>query len=414
MFSFKHGSLGGDFDYCDADDDSRHETLESRAIFRIIAPKKKGRKGLKKVFTSISSLSGSTSEAENNNNPNPSDTEFPSAPRQFTTDTVTPTRHPTEKDDDVLRDAFSYFDTDPTPTQARLDLDCGEAFPALGATTTRARGSNQSINSYDTRSSAIDKRMAHLTSSFETDETTSVSLDDAFDSLDWDPNLPSVSLSESPEPVSLKPKPVSYTTVGSLVNPHVRLPLSAPRRIQREGVASRAPLISILQGPNFDPYYETPRAPAPLSSLNRANSMAYAQQIGKSPNSVHSSNSQQATFPSLTRSTTSTSAPSMENFQLTEMEIDALRKVQGQQDATTRAGDLIKSEPVSTPSSATRLSARAAPFNSRETSRKNTMELLLQDLQKLPEVPKHADSALRRYRLCMNHLPSSRSSHSHN
>lgn len=106
--------------------------------------------------------------------------------------------------------------------------------------------------------------------------------EDAFDSLEWDPEMPSLpSPANSPEPVTVKPQPiaVTYTTVGSLVNPNAVPQFTAPNRIQREG-ANRRPLMSILAGGQYESILQARGPPPPLS---RSNSMHYAQQLGRSP-----------------------------------------------------------------------------------------------------------------------------------
>ncbi len=107
---------------------------------------------------------------------------------------------------------------------------------------------------------------------------------DAFDSVEWDPDLPSgVSPDKSPEPVPIKPKPVEYTTVGSLVNNKIVPQFTAPNRIQREG-AQRKSLMSILHSYETGTLTNQQRGPPP--PLNMANSMQYAQQIGRNPTSA--------------------------------------------------------------------------------------------------------------------------------
>ena len=387
MYSFKK-IRGISFDHYDEDDDngpSRHETLESRATFRILAPKKKGRKGLKGVLKE--SESGSTSEAEN------FEADIPHQVRQFTTKSETTTaKTPDEKQENIRPGALSLFDSDPTPTQAHLDFDY-DAFPALGASIGPRNSSTLDTEDPDNKvKDGIEMTMSHITETFGKENDPG---DDAFDSLDWDPDLPTAPRSESPEPVPIKPQPVTYTTVGSLVDPNVKPQFSAPRRIQREG-ANRTPLISMLQGARFQPYYQ-PRGPPP--SLNQSNSMAYAQHIGRSPNSAQSTRLPPATFPLFSQSSRST--PSKEQIQMTEIEKEILRAVQGRQDTQMIPGKIMRSESTSTKSSVTRLSAHAASFSSRENSRRNTLDLF-QELQKQDELPKipGRDSAVKRYPLC--------------
>jgi hypothetical protein len=49
----------------------------------------------------------------------------------------------------------------------------------------------------------------------------------------WNDDMPSIDENNSPKPLMIPPRPISYTTVGSLANtapPH----FNAPNRIQRE------------------------------------------------------------------------------------------------------------------------------------------------------------------------------------
>jgi hypothetical protein len=122
--------------------------------------------------------------------------------------------------------------------------------------------------------------------------------EDTFDPLEWTSafDLPSaVSPDHSPEPVPIKPKPVAYTTVGSVVNPNVVPQFTAPNRIQREG-ANRRPLHQLLGPPRqYEPLTQPRTQPAqPLPSLNMASSMLYTQQIARSPNRVTPSSSSTA------------------------------------------------------------------------------------------------------------------------
>ena len=116
----------------------------------------------------------------------------------------------------------------------------------------------------------FDAAMARLASS------TKVAGGDAFDSLEWDPELPSATAPDaSPEPVTINPQPV-YTTVGSVVNPSLQPQFVAPNRIQREG-SLRRPLMP-MSARQYEAF--SPRGPPP--SLTIANSMQYTQQLMKS------------------------------------------------------------------------------------------------------------------------------------
>lgn len=110
--------------------------------------------------------------------------------------------------------------------------------------------------------------------------------EDAFDSLEWDPNLPAAkSPDDSPEPVPIKPQPLAYTTVGSVINPTSTPQLAPPNRIQREG-ANRRPLMSLLQGLQQSPAQR--RGPPP--PLSMSNSMHYAQQLSSRPSNPDNAN----------------------------------------------------------------------------------------------------------------------------
>lgn len=107
--------------------------------------------------------------------------------------------------------------------------------------------------------------------------------EDAFDSLEWDPDLPNVAArNNSPEPVIVKPQAVAYTTVGSVVNPNIQPHFTAPNRIQREG-SMRRPLMQV-QNRQYDSYFQ-PRGPPP--PLSMASSMQYTQQLGHAPAPFH-------------------------------------------------------------------------------------------------------------------------------
>lgn len=129
---------------------------------------------------------------------------------------------------------------------------------------------------------------------------------DVFDSVAWDPILTSLSPPDkSPEPVTIKPQPVAYTTVGSVVNPKAAPQFSAPNRIQREG-AQRKSLVSILQ--TYDAV-QLNQLRSPPPPLNMANSMQYAQQLGR--NTAQSATALQATTNQPSRPTLPTTLPDL-------------------------------------------------------------------------------------------------------
>ncbi|RKF61263.1 hypothetical protein OnM2_043063 [Erysiphe neolycopersici] len=94
-----------------------------------------------------------------------------------------------------------------------------------------------------------------------------------FEPLEWDPNFLDISSpDESPEPVAINPQPVTYTTVGSLVDPKAILQFATPSRIQREG-ANRKPLMSLLANRPFDSVFQSYGSPP----LKPSYSMRYIQ-----------------------------------------------------------------------------------------------------------------------------------------
>jgi hypothetical protein len=397
MFPFPR-SRGGYDDYDDEDDGfSRIETLESRATFRILQPKKKNRKGLKATLVKLPD-SGSTSEAEAIVEAEPiSSTKL--HPFTKTTNATTPAKIDYDREDDATGSSSIYFDSDPTPRGTRLDkvdLDY-DAFPALGATI-KDDSDSTNLGECETQTQeAIDKAMSHIHRAFGT--TESKIDDDDFDCLDWDPDLPPASTSESPEPVQIKPQPVAYTTVGSLVDPNAKHQFAPPKRVNREG-AGRAPLMSILQGGRYEPYYQPPRGPPP--SLNRANSMAYAQQIGRSPRSAQSSDTPETGFTAFSQPSQST--PPTEDLQLTDQEREILltmRREKEKENRQAQATTITRSPSTPTPSSAAKLSAHAPPFSSMKNLRSKSLDLF-QEAENQANVPKLSklESGVERFPLC--------------
>jgi hypothetical protein len=99
-------------------------------------------------------------------------------------------------------------------------------------------------------------------------EDIMVRLDDAFDSEEWDPEPPSIDRTNSPEPLTVKPQPVTYTTVGSLVKDNAIPQFTAPVRIQREG-ASRRPPQAPVQPRAHDSFF-SPRTTTPQVGMGFA------------------------------------------------------------------------------------------------------------------------------------------------
>lgn len=58
--------------------------------------------------------------------------------------------------------------------------------------------------------------------------------DDYFDSLEWNISLPVANVPDSPEPLTTTPQKLTYTTVGSLVDPNSTPRFTAPNRAQRD------------------------------------------------------------------------------------------------------------------------------------------------------------------------------------
>ena len=168
--------------------------------------------------------------------------------------------------------------------------------------------------------------MASIAGAFGATKVSRTAGEDPFDSVEWDPDLPSASASDSPEPVIAAPQPLAYTTVGSLVNPNAVPQFTAPNRIQRE-IAGRRPLIPFIQSRSSmlnrhqDSSYFHPRDPPHLSMQS---SMHYAQQLAQSP--VHFYQPPQPTSSHSSRSTTS-----LQQVSLTDDEMKVLKRVGGPQ-----------------------------------------------------------------------------------
>lgn len=257
------------------------------------------------------------------------------------------------------------FDGDPTPTQPRYDTSA-----LLAAFSPKAPSPPVEIYSptaSDTQSirdrteDAMSQLKDALGGSFP------CMGHDAFDSIDWDPDLPTASGADSPEPVTIKPQPVTYTTVGSLVDPNAKPHFAAPNRIQREG-ASRQPLMTAMQRAQYDSFYQ-PRNPPPTpSALSMSNSMAYTQQIAKSP--VHAQK-QNLTPPQILQRP-SRMASSQQMPQLSDKEAETLSRIQNP--PRMMAGNVMSGNvgnQPKTPSSAStasssKLCAVAPPFATKE------------------------------------------------
>ncbi|PQE05952.1 Pyrimidine-specific ribonucleoside hydrolase protein [Rutstroemia sp. NJR-2017a BBW] len=151
-------------------------------------------------------------------------------------------------------------------------------------------------------------------------------INDGFDSVQWDPDLPVRSTNNSPEPLSTDPQPVAYTTVGSRVNLNAQPQIAAPNRIQREGSIRRPPLDPVHSRQSN--YYNHQRGPPP--PLSMSNSMHYAQQLGQSPGSFITPP------PSSARSLRS--SRSVQRLSQSEQEAQALLRLQGMVSARPSGG----------------------------------------------------------------------------
>ena len=102
----------------------------------------------------------------------------------------------------------------------------------------------------------------------------------SYDSVEWDPDLPSVSAQRQPPDASAaSTQPVTYTTVGSIVNPRAVPQFTAPNRIQREGSGRRS-LLPLIQSRQYDSFYPH-RVRSPL---NIPSGLHQAHQPVQSPN----------------------------------------------------------------------------------------------------------------------------------
>lgn len=173
-----------------------------------------------------------------------------------------------------IEDQGEVDDTDPTPTQERFDLAVRDLLEDTDALDTYASDLSDTQSTKDRTEAA----MSQITRALGVNGG-----EDAFDSLDWDPDLPYSAPDQSPEPIVAIPKPVTYTTVGSRVDPDAVQQISAPNRIQREG-AGRRPLMSMMQARSHYDYFQ-PRGPAPPLSMQ--NSMQYTQQLASNPQSYN-------------------------------------------------------------------------------------------------------------------------------
>ncbi|KAI6247375.1 hypothetical protein HI914_04212 [Erysiphe necator] len=115
---------------------------------------------------------------------------------------------------------------------------------------------------------------------YQDNSVRSLNIDhDDLEPLEWDPSFLDISSTdESPEPVTINSQPVTYTTVGSLVDPKAILQFATPSRIQREG-ANRKPLMSLLANRPFDSVFQSFEFTPPKPSY----SIRYTQKSSLAP-----------------------------------------------------------------------------------------------------------------------------------
>lgn len=119
-----------------------------------------------------------------------------------------------------------------------------------------------------------------------------------YDSVELDPRLAAQIQSPKATPLA---QPVTYTTVGSVIDPNAAPQFTAPNRIQREG-SGRRPMLPMMQGRQHDSFY-TYRGQSPFnasSGLHHAHQHDY--QHDQSPNNFGFSHTLP---PNATRSTRS-------------------------------------------------------------------------------------------------------------
>jgi hypothetical protein len=243
-------------------------------------------------------------------------------------------------DTDPTPTQANFPDFDPTPTQAsqaRFD----SIIPPTAVTTTESTDSELS-DSQSTKD-RTEEAMASLAQSFGAAKVGR----DAFDSLEWDPDLPAAAEPDrSPEPVTVTPQPIAYTTVGSVVNPKAVPQFTAPNRIQRES-SGRRPLLPMVHSRHHD-YFSQPRGPPPsnMQGLNVQTSMQYTQQLAQSPGPFSFNRT-----PPPNSARSSRSARSLQQLPLlTEQEKNVLSMVHGTATPQIHSGNILGHPSTSSPS----------------------------------------------------------------
>ncbi|RAL66724.1 hypothetical protein DID88_007507 [Monilinia fructigena] len=177
--------------------------------------------------------------------------------------------------------SISYSSTEDTRTHILNTIDSGVDLNHSSLDFSKCDDSD--TQSVKDKSVAVMARIVGSTDSMMRAMNDLTTINDGFDSVEWDPDLPVRSINDSPEPLSVEAQPVAYTTVGSRVNPNLQPQISAPNRIQREGSIRRLQLDSTHNRQTG--YY--PHARGPLPPLNMQNSMHYAQQLGQASNTFN-------------------------------------------------------------------------------------------------------------------------------
>jgi hypothetical protein len=358
------------------------ESLESTDNFRVVQKKpKKSRRGRRLDLAATDSNSDTATCSSRANSPSPSPTKLHLRPSTIIVTEIsqedqlvnneTPSRGSQSVGSQLSLEDYSeyHIDTNPTPTQARFNSNptpTQARFDLLQITTPSHKTISHidiheidptELSDTESTKDRTKEVMSQLSMALGGINHASIGKD-AFDSVEWDPELPTAGGADSPEPVAVKLQPVAYTTVGSLVDPNAKPQFSAPNRIQREG-AVRQPLVSMMNNQQrpYDSFYQARGPPPPLSM---ANSMAYTQNIAKSP--INVSSMQNLTSPE----TSSRSSRMNGNYQmpnLSDKEVDVLKKIQlSQLNPTNVSG----SPRTPTPSSSSKLSAVAPSFEKKE------------------------------------------------
>lgn len=186
-------------------------------------------------------------------------------------------------------------DDGPTPTQATFDIQSAtqrnrvREYEGVGYSVVRRAHNRSYSSSVDSQEERREREaMAGISAAFSgasKPSGTASSKGNGFDELNWDPDIESdVAETESPEPVAVPPKQLTYTTVGSVVNPDAITQIAAPNRIQRDNT-NRRPFMAAPQDRRQHGYY--PAQGGPMPSLNNTNSMQYAQQYSQNPRPQH-------------------------------------------------------------------------------------------------------------------------------